>query len=187
MIFKRLPNHEKTMNEIQAPAIYKQRRPSTLDHKKTRMRYLLLFPLLFLFFGIIQAQKVLQIERYGSPKTEKIFIGEGIEYQLKGEESWRYAVIEDINVEQNLIVLADRYLDPQKIAAFRYYRPGAKRLGIQMMFFGAAWSGYALIGTAVDGNSETNYQLSDGIVTAAAIACQSPDVPCFSMSVMGRS
>lgn len=79
-------------------------------------------------------------------------------------------MIEDLNVEQNLIVLADRYVDPDKIAAFRYYRPISRNLGFQMMTFGVAWSGYALIGTALDRNPDTHYELSDGIVTATSLA-----------------
>lgn len=136
------------------------------------MRLFILFTLLsgLLLSTNSYGQKVVQIERYGKAKADKIFIGEGIEYQLKDSKDWRYAVIEDINVEQNLIVLADRYLDPEKIAAFRYYRPVSRNLGFQMMTFGAAWSGYALVGTALDGNPDTNYRLSDGIVTATAIA-----------------
>ncbi|MCB0629685.1 MAG: hypothetical protein R2824_01665 [Saprospiraceae bacterium] len=136
------------------------------------MRLLLLCTLLSAFFFSIDshAQKVLQIERYGRAETEKIFIGEGIEYQLTDSKDWRYAVIEDINIEQNLIVLADRYLDPGKIAAFRYYQPISRNLGFQMMTFGVAWSGYALVGTALDGDPDTHYRLSDGIVTATSLA-----------------
>lgn len=134
------------------------------------MRYPLLFFLcIYFFIPSVFAQRVLQIERFGSPKTDKIFIGEGIEYRLKDSKVWRYAVIEDINVEQNLIVLADRYLDPEKVGAFRYYRPNSQKLGLQVMAFGAAWSGFALVGTAVDGNPDTNYRLSDGIVTATGL------------------
>lgn len=136
------------------------------------MRLPTLFTLLscVIFSAQTHAQKVVQIERYGKAETDKIFIGEGIEYQLKDSKNWRYAVIEDINVEQNLIVLADRYLDPEKIAAFRYYRPISRNLGFQMMTFGVAWSGYALVGTALDGNPDTKYRLSDGIVTATSLA-----------------
>lgn len=139
--------------------------------KNEKMRYLYLFFLLCLIGPATHAhaQKALQIERYGSAKTEKIFIGEGIEYRLKDSEDWRYAVIEGFNLDQNLIILADRYLDPLKIDAFRYYRPNMKRMGVQVMTFGAAWSGYALVGTALDRDPSTHYRLSDGIVTAAAI------------------
>lgn len=135
------------------------------------MRYLLLFSLFFtLFISSGTAQKVIQIERYGRAKTDKIYIGEGFEYRLKGSKSWRYAVVEGINIEQNLIVLADRYLEPDKIDAFRYYRPYSQKLGLQVMTFGVAWSGFALAGTAFDGDPNTSYRLSDGIVTAAALA-----------------
>lgn len=125
--------------------------------------------LLWLMAAPMTAQKVLQIERFGRADTEKIFIGEGIEYRLKGEKDWRYAVIEDIQVEEKLLVFADRYLDPEKIDALRYYRPGIRRLGFQMMTFGVAWSGFALIGTAVDGDPETSYRISDAVVTATSI------------------
>lgn len=135
------------------------------------MRYLILLLLcISCFVSTIYAQKVLQIEKYGQAKTEKIFIGEGIEYRLKDSEGWRYAVIEDLDIEQNLIVLADRFLDPEKIDAFRYYRPNMKRLGVQVMLFGVAWSGFALVGTALDGDPSSHYRLSDGIVTATALA-----------------
>ena len=75
--------------------------------KNKRMRLLLLCTLLSAFFFSIDshAQKVLQIERYGRAETEKIFIGEGIEYQLTDSKDWRYAVIEDINIEQNSEIL----------------------------------------------------------------------------------
>lgn len=140
--------------------------------KNEKMRYLSLLFLLGISLSAspAHAQKVLQIEKYGQAKTEKIYIGTGIEYRLKDSKEWRYAVIEGLNTDQNLIVLADRYLDPEKIDAFRYYRPNIKRLGIQVMTFGVAWSGYALIGTAFDRDPSTHYRLSDGIVTAAALA-----------------
>lgn len=124
---------------------------------------------LSLYLMPLTAQKVLQIERFGRAETEKIFIGEGIEYRLKGDDEWRYAVIEDIDVEEKLLVFSDRYLDPGRIDALRYYRPGMRRLGFQVMTFGVAWSGFALIGTAVDGNPETRYRASDAVVTATSL------------------
>lgn len=139
--------------------------------KNNNMRNFLLLAILFPFImPQVRAQKVIQIERYGRAQTDKIFIGDEIEYRLKDSKTWRFAVIEDINIEQNLIVLADRYLDPEKIDAFRYYRSYSQKLGFQVMTFGVAWSGFALAGTAFDGNPDTKYRLSDGIVTASALA-----------------
>ena len=51
----------------------------------------LLFIPLFIFAGLLgtHAQKILQIEKYGSPKTQKIFIGEEITFMLKGDNEWK--------------------------------------------------------------------------------------------------
>ena len=65
-------------------------------------------------------------EKYGSAKTQKIFIGEEITYQLKGEEEWRTAYIEDLLVEQNIILLGPRYITLDSIAALRYHRAWTK-------------------------------------------------------------
>ncbi|NET31603.1 MAG: hypothetical protein F6K19_06335 [Cyanothece sp. SIO1E1] len=129
--------------------------------------YLLFFMLFFSFS--LAGQKVMQIETSGRVKTRKIFKGEGLEYNLRESDVWTYGVIEDFNIERNLIVFGDRYVNVDEIAAIRYYQPAARRGGIQLALFGAAWSTFALVGTATDGNPDTNYRWSDAIVTGTAM------------------
>lgn len=127
--------------------------------------------LLFFFITIIlsaHAQKVLQIEKYGSAKTKKLYIGQEITYKLKNDEYWYKGVIEDLRVDTNLIVLKDRYIALDSIEAFRRTVGWSKAARTSLYTFGAAWSGNALVGTLTDGNPKTNYLWSDAIVTGAS-------------------
>jgi hypothetical protein len=128
------------------------------------------FSLLF-FIGItfyVNAQKILQIERYGSPKTKKIYIGERITYKLKNDEVWYSGVIEDLVTDKNLIALNDRYVPMDSIEAFRRPVGWSKGVRTSLYTFGAAWSGSALIGTLTDDNPKTHYLWSDAVVTATS-------------------
>jgi hypothetical protein len=115
------------------------------------------------------AQKVMQIERYGSAETEKIFIGEIIEYQLKGEDFFRTGYIEDFLVEDNMIAMGTYYLKIDEIAALRFDRRWAATGGSILMIFGGAWSGFALLGNATDNDPETNYRGLDAAVSLTSI------------------
>lgn len=123
--------------------------------------------LLFLSHTGLQAQKVLQIEKYGSPKTEKMFIGHSFSYKVKNDDAWRHAYIEDLLVDQNVIQLGRTYVKLEDIEAIRYDRKFGRRAQNTLLIFGLSWSGYALVGTATDGNPETNYEWSDAIVTTS--------------------
>jgi hypothetical protein len=129
-----------------------------------------LFTLMFLLCSTygLTAQKVLQIEKYGSPKTEKIHIGSVIDYRLEGEENFREGYIEDIRVEDSLIVFGDRYVNVHHIAELRFPRSWGKVVGTSLMIFGGSWSGLALLGYATDGDPETNYSTTDAAVTVVS-------------------
>lgn len=133
------------------------------------MRFLLLSLLLPLLSTHVEGQKVLQIEKYGSPKTRKLFIGDEITFQVKGDEQWYTSQIADLLVEQDVIALDDRYVNLADIAAFRYERGWTRPASISLYTFGLAWSGFALIGTATDGDPSTRYQASDAIVSAVSL------------------
>lgn len=128
------------------------------------MRIALLLFCLSLTTGLA-AQKVLQIEKYGSPKTTKIYIGDPISYQLKGEKSFRLAYIEDIRPKDSLLVLGDRYVNVYDIAALRYERAWPEAVSQSLFWFGTGWSGFAAIGFSFDGNDETSYRWADAFVT----------------------
>ena len=53
------------------------------------MRFLLLPLILTLLSTHAEGQKVLQIEKYGSPKTRKLFIGDEITFQVQGAEQYQ--------------------------------------------------------------------------------------------------
>ncbi|GAB5551602.1 MAG: hypothetical protein Sapg2KO_11930 [Saprospiraceae bacterium] len=129
---------------------------------------LILTLLCLLFLQPIFAQKVLQIEKFGDPVTEKINIGAFLTYQLKNDDIWSQGYIRDLRIDLDVIELDDRFVNINDIAAFQYRRTWPKKVGTQLALFGLAWSGYALIGTLTDGNPDTNYQWSDAIVTGAA-------------------
>jgi competence protein ComGC len=75
------------------------------------MRLSLLIFLGLLFSMPANAQKVLQIEKYGSAQTQKIQRGQYLTYKLKGNDSFSVGYIEDIFVEDSLLQLGDRYVN----------------------------------------------------------------------------
>ena len=134
------------------------------------MRLTFTFILLSFFAFTGFTQKVLQIETYGKARTSKIFIGQGITYQLKDSKNWQYAVIEDLLVEQGLIETARGYVKMKEIKSFRFERRAANAARTSLFVFGTSWSLFAVIGYATDGNPETKYSKGDAIVTASSIA-----------------
>lgn len=124
---------------------------------------------LILCLGLpLSAQKVLQIETYGNPKTKKIYIGDEITYRLEGQETFQTYVIENILVDQNLLAVKDRYVPVGDIIEFRREQTWSRALGRQLIFFGLAWSGFALVGTLTDGNPDTSYGWGDAVVTGSS-------------------
>ncbi|MCO6486856.1 MAG: hypothetical protein J5I98_00495 [Phaeodactylibacter sp.] len=119
--------------------------------------------------GLLHAQKVLQLEKYGRVRTEKMYIGDPITYRLQGEQGFQAGYIEDIRVEEGLLVLSDRYVKVQDISTLRYERGWPRATGISLFWFGLGWSGFAAIGTALDGDDDTRYRWSDAIVSAGSI------------------
>ncbi|MEL7118996.1 MAG: hypothetical protein AAFO07_06130 [Bacteroidota bacterium] len=126
---------------------------------------------LFLFCGLqLKAQKFISIEKIGSANTEKIFLGTPLTFQTKDarELGWVTMPIRDLLVEQNVIVFPDRYISVDNIHAFQFGRSWPKATKISLLTFGLAWSGFAAIGTATDGNPDTSYRLSDAVVTGTS-------------------
>ncbi len=114
----------------------------------------------------VAAQQVMQIETYGKAKTKKIYPGQTIQYRLKNQKNvWLTGAIEAYRMEDRLVVLTDRYVPLDSIAALRYDRRGPKVVATQMFWFGTAWSAFAAVGTLTDGDPESNYEWSDAAVT----------------------
>lgn len=134
------------------------------------MRIVLSLLLLFFFSCHSFGQKILQIETYGKARTEKLFIGQGITYQLKDSEDWHYVVIEDLLVDQQLIQTVRGYLKLSDIGALRRERGWSQAAKVSLMTFGAGWSLFGIIGYATDGNPDTKYSAGDAIFSASTIA-----------------
>lgn len=132
------------------------------------MRIAIFFTVFTLIACFANAQKVLQIEKYGSAKTRKIFIGQSITYKLKNDDIWYEGTLGDLDVEKNLIVFSDRYVPVDSIEAFRRPKAWARGVRSSLYTFGASWSAYALVGTLTDNNPKTHYLWSDAIVTGAS-------------------
>ena len=134
----------------------------------SQKNYLLILVCLFFLYVPAQAQKVLQIEKRGSYKTEKIYIDQEITYRVHGDDYWYRGAIKDLLVEEKIILFYDRFVPVDSIAAFRYERGRMGSLGKQIFWFGTAWSVFAAVGTATDRNDDTNYRKSDAIVTGTS-------------------
>ena len=135
--------------------------------KHTKWGYVLLFSF---FLTIGYSQQFLQIEKYGSPFTEKLPIGSIFEYRLTGDDFYSFGEIEGIDIDNNLIVLPSRYVALDKIHSLRFKRSWPKAIGTSLFFFGIGWSTFAAIGTATDNDPTTNYRWSDAVVTGSAVA-----------------
>lgn len=137
----------------------------------TKYIYALSLILLFSFTQNLPAQKFMQIETYGKPQVQKIFIGNTIQYKLDNNDQWDTGVIRDFLVEKNIIELDDRFIDISKIHALRFNRKYTKTIQSSLYLFGIAWSGFALIGYTTDGNPDTQYSKFDlGVSLASGIA-----------------
>jgi len=128
--------------------------------------------LLFIFCGIsfsVFSQRVLLIEKRNSAKTEKLYEGDFIQYKLIDDESWQRGKIYDLRDDTQMIVFRDRYIPLNEIQMMRQHKPWAKNLGLMLIAFGTSWSGFAALGTATDGNPDTNYRWSDAAVTGISV------------------
>jgi hypothetical protein len=135
--------------------------------KSKSMRYLYLF-VCFLTVSTLSAQRVLLIEKLNSAHTTKLYVGDYIQYQLVGEKDWYGERIYDLRDDTQALVFPDRYVAIEDIAMLRQGKPWARNIGMMLITFGVSWSGFALLGTATDGDPETGYRSSDAIVTGVA-------------------
>ncbi len=81
-----------------------------------------LFYSLFLFFfiGNLTAQKVLQIEKIGKAKTQKIYVGESVFIQTVLNPDWFEGVIEDLLPDAQALVFYDRIIQIKDITAIKF-------------------------------------------------------------------
>lgn len=133
------------------------------------MRPLLLLCFCCLLAPALRGQRILLIEKQNSARTQKLFEGDYIQYRLAGDQQWYAGAIRELRPDVQLIAFDDRYVDLSNMTMLRRDRGWARPLGITLGTFGVAWSAFAAIGTATDGNPDTNYRWSDLAVTGTSL------------------
>ncbi len=120
-----------------------------------------------------QGQKLLQIEKAGSLRTQKIPVGEVLTYRLEGDDTWYSGEMVRLLPEDSVILFHNRMVRVDQVAAFRYDRHGPATIGRALFWFGASWSALAIVGTATDDVGKLgvpDYRWSDAIVSGSTIA-----------------
>lgn len=98
------------------------------------------------------AQTFLQIEKKGSFKTERYYVGDLIHFQLEGEDYWYEESIEEIFLAEGVIHFTNRVIPINKISAIRdydYYY-GMKSLGNKLVIFAGSFTALSLLATLAD-------------------------------------
>ena len=83
-------------------------------------RLLFGFLVLIWFSFPVYGQKVLQIEKFGKAKTQKMFVGETIFIQTKNNPDWFVGVIDDLRPDAQAIVFYDRIVPLKDITALKF-------------------------------------------------------------------
>ncbi|HEB62321.1 MAG TPA: hypothetical protein ENI82_04130 [Bacteroidetes bacterium] len=119
-----------------------------------RYQYLILFSFLFLNTSFITAQKFLQIEKVGSFKVEKFYIGDEITFQSMDEKNlWRTEVIKDLILDEDILVFNKGMLKMKDIYKIRTFHgaSGAKKIAYSLYSFGAGWVLFSLVDAVFGG------------------------------------
>ncbi len=104
--------------------------------------------LLCLYHEVVLSQKILLLEKAGSPRTERIQIYDELTFQLKEDEAgWYKRQILDLNADAQLILLGDTWIALEDIARIRLKRQrawaniigGALQGGGASMILGDLW------------------------------------------------
>ncbi len=109
------------------------------------------FFFLVLFFlvsaPLINAQKILQLEKVGKYKIEKIHLGEFLFVKtVQNTDTWYHAVLEDVSIEANAIVFPNRIIPLSDIVAIkRKKKSGAHGYGRTLQYSAAIPAVYEVI------------------------------------------
>ncbi|MEZ4984080.1 MAG: hypothetical protein R2795_03420 [Saprospiraceae bacterium] len=133
------------------------------------MKYIYLIGLLLLSLQSITAQRILLVEKVGNPKTVKLQEGSYIQYRLVDDESWYKDRIISLREDIQIIEFEDHLVSIDRITMMREHKPAARAFGTMLTTFGFAWSAFAAIGTATDGDPNSRYMWSDATVTGIAV------------------
>lgn len=122
-----------------------------------------------------KAQKFIQLELPGDPIAMKYFEGNSIAYKLADYPGDFFnKVIQTIDVENEILVFDDGFIEVSDITHIRRFRPWAKALGYSLNTFGVVWIGYGALGAAFVqddgfGNEGTRFGWDTAIIGGTAI------------------
>lgn len=107
--------------------------------------------LLFLLYCIVpaSAQKFIQMEKYGSAKVKKYYLGDQLTYKLKEfPDTWTTSTIEDIVMSENIVIFNNRSVNLSELIAIRSYKPSRWSVPIarSLYRFGLSWGVFSLLG-----------------------------------------
>ncbi len=124
-------------------------------------------PLLILFSIFITnslfSQKLLQIEKVGTLKTQRYYIGDEVVFQLKGETEnyWYKERIEDVLVDAKSILFTNRVIKIDDIAKIRTFKNRGWSKGLSNNAFVASGS---FVGMSLFAAALTEFMLSPATV-----------------------
>lgn len=99
----------------------------------------------------IQAQILVQLEKFNDPKTDKYLPGSQLIIKQKAfPDVWSKKTISQILVNENTIVFDDLIVPLDDIIAVKYERPFIKGLSRKLYQFGITWLAYAGLLQALD-------------------------------------
>lgn len=107
------------------------------------------------------AQKLLQVERYGSLKTRRYFIGDELCYSMRSApRQFATRSILDIHPEAGLLVFPDGSVAVDSIAAIRLTGSNrwAKGLAVSFGTFLITFTGYSLLDMAINRRKPSDFQ-----------------------------
>ncbi|MEM9919474.1 MAG: hypothetical protein AAF990_15330 [Bacteroidota bacterium] len=134
------------------------------------MRTLSLLLILMVFLpSNAQAQKVLQMEKFGKAKVTKYFIGDELTFRLKGEKDyWYQEVIQDILADDGLILFTNRAVKVSDIDAIRSYRIArfTRPFSRNLYLFATSWTVFSLLAIPTLG---WEIGLADGIIVGTSL------------------
>jgi len=118
-----------------------------------KLQLLLFFFLFFFTTNSSVAQKLLQIEKVGTLKTQRYYIGDEVIFQLAGEteDYWFREKIVDILVDSKAVLFTNRLVKIADITKIRTFKDQAwsKGLSNKAFLFAGSFMGLSLIAAAV--------------------------------------
>ncbi|NND06951.1 MAG: hypothetical protein HKN87_11275 [Saprospiraceae bacterium] len=99
----------------------------------------------------VVAQKALQLEKRGSLKTEKYFVGELLIYKLKSDKKvWLEEYMRNISIEDGVIFFEHRtvHIDSIHAIQIRNARQGVKTIAGALTGFSYVWNFWTLVSFA---------------------------------------